>query len=79
MLILGRHYAAQYDPMSTENRWLNEKYRYHVPFHYGTETAPPPQEMWADGIWHMGTAAAQHCFFQQEMREFCDTSSNEDL
>ena len=78
-LILGRHYTAQYDQMSTENRWLYEKYRYDVQFHYGTETAPPPQEMWADGILHLGIAAAQRWFFQQEMREFCDTSSGDDL
>ena len=78
-LILGRHYAAQYDQMSAESRWLYEKYRYDIHFHYGTDTAPPPQEMWADGILHLGTAAAQHWFFQQEMKEFCDTSSSDDL
>ena len=45
--------------MSKEEQWLYMKYCYDVHHHYGPENPPPPlQEMWDDGVLHLGTAAA---------------------
>ena len=53
------------------------KYRYDVHFYY-KNVAPPPREMWQEGILDMHTPESQQWLLRRELAEMYDTSSDED-
>ena len=57
-VILGAD-SRQYKSWSPEDQWLYQKYRFDAHFLY-QDRAPPPLDMWKDGILELGTLAAQN-------------------
>ena len=76
-LILGPHEARLVAAMSPVNQWSYRKYRYDVHFYY-KNVAPPPREMWQEGILDMHTPESQQWLLRRELAEMYDASSDED-